>query len=171
MLNKSFYVSVFTRYLPLKELFDLPVTEAEQALKAFARFIYRVHTEGVFHKDLTIRNVLYIHIGNKYDFSLIDNNRMRFHRYTFKRGMHNLNRLMLPVETIGIIAAEYAHLAAVSEVRTLNAMLFARWRSHISGMLKRWVKLPLYLFLPRYRNSSAIIRKEATIVAREAFNK
>lgn len=171
MLYKDYYVSLYTSYSPVLEFLKLPVIESELALKALARFIYRVHQEGVFHQDLTTRNILYSYAGNKYDFSLIDNNRMRFHSYTFKRGMQNLSRLSLPVETIGIVAAEYARMAKVNDVRTLNAMVFARWRSQIRVALKRLVKMPLYLLSAKYRQSSMIIRKETKIVPKEAFNK
>lgn len=166
MLYQSYYVSLYTDYSPMMELFLLPVSESDKALKAFSRFIYRVHKEGVFHKDLTIQNVLYSVVDNQYDFSLIDNNRMRFRSYSFKRGMSNLSRLALPVETIGIVAAEYARQAAFSDVRTLNAMVFYRWRYHIRTSLKKWLKMPLHLLSHKYRHSSDIIRKETNIVVR-----
>lgn len=171
MLYKDYYVSLYTNYSPVLEFLKLPVVESEQALKALARFICRVHQAGVFHQDLTTRNILYSYAGDKYDFSLIDNNRMRFHHYTFKRGMHNLSRLSLPVETIGIVAAEYARLAKVNDVRTLNAMVFARWRCRIRVALKHLIKMPLYMLSAKYRHSSMIIRKQTNIVPKEAFNK
>lgn len=170
-LCQDYYVSLYTNYAPVIDFLKLPVTESEQALKALARFIYRVHQEGVFHQDLTTRNILYSYVGNHYDFSLIDTNRMRFHPYTFKRGMQNLSRLSLPVETIGIVAAEYARVAMVNEVRTLNAMVFARWRSRIRIALKQLIKMPLYMLSAKYRQSSMIIRKDTKIVPKEAFNK
>ncbi|HET6559506.1 MAG TPA: lipopolysaccharide kinase InaA family protein [Prolixibacteraceae bacterium] len=171
MLYKDYYVSLYTSYSPILDFLKLPVTESEQALKALASFIYRVHQAGVFHQDLTTRNILYSFAGSKYDFSLIDNNRMRFYPYTFKRGMQNLSRLSLPVETIGIVAAEYARMAKVNDVKTLNAMVFARRRTQIRVALKQLIKMPLYMLSARYRQSSMIIRKETNIVPKEAFNK
>lgn len=169
MLYRSYYVSLYSPYLPLMEILQLPVSESEQALKAFARFIYRVQHAGIFHKDLTIRNVLYKYEDNQYDFALIDTNRMRFHSYSFNRGMNNLSRLMLPVETVGVIAAEYAHQAHVSEIRVLNAIVFSRWRSQITGVLKKWLKKPLRPFMPRYRQSSYIVRKETKVAPKNVF--
>jgi len=166
-LFRCFYISLYTHYLPVNEFLVLPVSESEEALKAFARFIYRVHQEGFFHKDLTIRNVLFSYVGNQYDFSLIDNNRMRFRNYSFKRAMNNLKRLVLPVETIGIVAAEYARVASVSDVSVLNAFVFNRWRFEIRNLLKKWAKVPLHLLSPNYRNSSMIIRKETELVAQK----
>lgn len=170
MLYRSFYISLHSHYLPLMELLQLPVSESERALKAFARFIYQVHQAGIFHKDLTIRNVLYSYKDNQYDFALIDTNRMSFHAYSFKRGMNNLNRLLLPVETVGVIAAEYAHQAHVSEIRTLNAIIFSRWRAHFKILIKMWLKRPLRLIIPRYRQSSQNARQKTTASPKKAFN-
>lgn len=169
MLYHSYYVSLYTDYLPLMDILQLPISEAEPALKAFARFIFKVHKAGIFHKDLTIGNILYLYKDHHYDFSLIDTNRMRFHPYTFKRGMDNLNRLALPVETVGIIAAEYAHQAQVSETMALNAIVFSRWRFLIKLLIKKMMKRPLRLFMPRYRKASYIEKKEPSIRADKAF--
>lgn len=169
MLYHSYYVSLYTSYLPFMDILQLPLSEAEPALKAFARFIYKVHKAGIFHKDLTIGNILYACKDNQWDFSLIDTNRMQFHPYTFKRGMVNLNRLALPVETVGIIAAEYAHQAQVSEIVALNAIVFSRWRFLIKLFIKKMMKRPLRLFMPRYRKASYIERKKPSVTAGKVF--
>lgn len=169
MLYQSYYMSLYTDYLPLMELLQLPLPESVKPLKAFARFLYRVHKAGIFHKDLTIRNVLYSFEDNKYDFSLIDTNRMRFHPYSFRRGMNNLNRLNLPVETIGIIVAQYAKLASVSEIRALNALVFSWWRLHFVKLIIKWLKWPLHLFMARYRKGSYIEIKKSDITANKVL--
>lgn len=166
MLHKSYYISLYTDYLPVQKIFDLPVCQSVEALKAFSRFIYRVQRAGVFHKDLTTINVLYTFENNQYHFSLIDNNRMRFKPYSLKRAMSNMKRLNLPVETIGIIAASYAREAGVREVKILNAMIFNRWRFRMRNVFKKWLKMPLYLLSGKYARSSVIIRKETNLVAR-----
>lgn len=145
MLNKSYYVSLYTDYMPLKNLFDLPASESEEALKAFARYTFKLHQSGVFHKDYTVNNVLYSFKEDGYDFSLIDNNRMKFGRYSFRKGMQNLKRLMIPVQSMGVVAAEYARVAGVSDFDTLNAMVLIRWSHHIVRTLRRWLKAPIRL--------------------------
>jgi len=140
ILYKSFYVSLYTCYKPLKQLLELPTIESEKALKAFARFTYRLHSVGILHDDFSVNNVLYTQCNNDYDFSLIDNNRMRFRRYSYVRGVRNLERLKIPVEKMGIIAAEYAREAHESEIRTLNAMTFYRIRYMFKLSIKKWFK-------------------------------
>lgn len=166
MLHKCYYISLYTDYLPVQKIFDLPASQSLEALRAFSRFIYRVQKAGVFHKDLTIINVLYAYENNHYDFSLIDNNRMRFRAYSLRRAMSNLKRLDLPVETIGIIAATYARATGVREIKILNAIILNRWKFHYRNLIKKWIKMPLYFLSGKYARSSVIIRKETNLVAR-----
>lgn len=126
LLYQSYYMCLYTNYKPLKELLILPVAESEEALKAFARFSYRLHKAGIFHNDYNVGNVLYQLKENVYDFSLIDDNRMKFHRYNYHRGIKNMNRLDIPIGCLGIIASEYAKEANASEIQTLNAITLAR---------------------------------------------
>jgi len=143
MLNKAYYVSLYTDYKQLKDLIALPLSETEEALKAFARFAFKLHSSGIYHNDFTIFNILYSFDGNQYDFSLIDNNRMKFQNYSFRKGMHNLKRLSVPVDILGIIAAEYAREADTNDFTTLNMMVFIRWRQMARSAFKRWIKTPL----------------------------
>ena len=140
MLYKCYYVSVFSNYMPLTEILEQPIHRSEEALKAFAKFTFKLHRSGVAHNDYTVNNILYIQDNGKYKFSLIDNNRMTFRKYSYTRGVKDLERLKIPVDKMGIIAAEYAKEANTSDIRTLNAMLFFRIRYLFKGRLKGWVK-------------------------------
>lgn len=143
MLYKAYYVSLFTDYKQLKDLVALPISETEEVLKAFARFTFKLHGSGVFHNDYTIYNVLYSFTDNQYDFSLIDNNRMSFTDYSFRKGMKNLKRLSVPVDILGVIAAEYSKEANINDYLTLNMMVFSRLRQMAQISFKRWIKAPL----------------------------
>lgn len=149
MLYQCYYVSLYSDYSPLEEMLKLPISESEPGLKAFARFIYRVHKIGIFHNDLTLTNILYSNKDGVYDFSLIDNNRIKLHRYSFKRGMNNLKRLNLSVEWHGIIAAEYAQISDTNDLQTLMAMVFFRQYFLARISLKRWIKFPLKILLKK----------------------
>lgn len=145
MLRKSYYVSLYTSYKPLKDLVALPLSESEEGLKAFARFTYKIHKLGVFHHDYSTSNVLYCCNDGEYDFSLIDNNRMRTSVYSFRKGMRNLNRMAIPVEGMGIVAAEYARASGENGMEILNAMVLIRLLYHTRSTIKRWLKTPLLL--------------------------
>lgn len=145
MLRKAFYVSLFTDYLPLKNLLVQPLSESEAGLKAFARFTFKLHKLGVYHFDYSVNNVLYKFEDGQYDFSLIDNNRMKKSSYSFRKGIKNLNRMAIPVEGMGIVAGEYARISGVNDLETLNAMVLIRLIHNGRMKLKKWLKMPLVL--------------------------
>lgn len=145
MLHKSYYISLYSSYKPLKDMLSLPISESEEGLKAFARFTYKIHKAGVFHHDYSINNVLYSKDDNQYDFSLIDNNRLKTSVYSFRKGMKNLNRMAIPVEGMGIVAAEYARASGANDLEILNAMTLTRLLFQARIALKRWLKAPLRL--------------------------
>lgn len=145
ILYKSYYLSLFTFYKPLRELFECPIIESEEGLKSFARFTYRLHSNGFLHKDYNVNNILYFQSNNEYDFSLIDNNRMRFRSYSYLRSIQNLERLKIPVDRMGIIANEYAQAAYASDIRTLNGMIYFRLRYLFKVSLEKWIKSLLHI--------------------------
>jgi len=162
ILHQSYYISLYTYYRSLRELLELPISESEEGLKAFARFSYQLHSSGILHDDYTIDNVLYQFDSKGYDFSLIDNNRMRFRRYSYGRGIRNLERLKIPVDRMGIIAAEYARAAHTSEIKTLNDMVFIRLLYLIKISLKKGVKALLHFLSGKRQKSPLILQKKVT---------
>jgi hypothetical protein len=145
ILEKSFYICRYTDYRPLKEEFFHPVSECETILEEFARFSYRLHTLGIYHDDFNLDNILYYYNGSHFDFSLIDNNRMRFRPYNVKRGIKNMRRLGLPVDKLGVICAEYSRIANTSDLRTMNFMIFCRLEFLIKGYFRRYMKKFLHI--------------------------
>ena len=143
MLYKAYYVSLYTDYKPFKDLLALPILETEGALKAFARFTYKLHRNGVFHNDYNISNILYRFTDNQYDFSLIDNNRMSFLDYSCKKGMNSLKRFSVPIDILGIIATEYAKEASFNDYTILEFIVFIRWKQHMRSFIKGCLKAPL----------------------------
>lgn len=80
-LTQSFYVYAYSEYNDMKELLDrYPDEQIEPLLDALTDFILRIHDKGILHHDLNILNILYRDCGSgKYDFQLIDINRMSFY--------------------------------------------------------------------------------------------
>lgn len=140
MLYKCYYISVYTDFKPLTDIFEQTIPDSEDALKAFAKFTFKIHRSGVAHNDYTVNNILYTQENGKYKFSLIDNNRMTFRKYSYTRGIKDLERLKIPVDKMGIIAAEYAKQANVNDLRTLNAMVFYRITYIVELNIKKWIK-------------------------------
>jgi len=140
LLVNSYYVCVYTNYQPVDELFERPLLESEQALKAFARFTYRLHRLGIYHNDYNVSNVLYSYNGKNYDFSIIDNNRMRFTRYSYFKGLRSLQRIQLPIEKLAVIGSEYAAQAHTSDLKTMNVLILFRFQYLNKLFLKKQFK-------------------------------
>lgn len=140
MLRKSFYISLFSDYLPVKDLFGQPLAEAEEGLKAFARFTYKLHQVGIYHNDYNLGNVLFDQEETLFDFSLIDNNRIRFSKYSKHRGFKNLQRLQLPLDKAAIVGVEYAKVSGSDGLNSLLAMILFRVQFRNQKWLKEKLK-------------------------------
>ncbi|HHJ11496.1 MAG TPA: hypothetical protein ENK25_11505 [Bacteroidetes bacterium] len=145
LLVNSYYVCLYTDYQPVDKLFELPLLESEQALKAFARFTYKLHRLGIYHNDYNLNNVLYSYNGQNYDFSIIDNNRMQFSRYSYFKGLRIFQRIQLPKEKLMVISSEYAAQVHTSDLKTWNVLIFFRFLNSCKCFLKKQFKSLIHM--------------------------
>lgn len=152
LLVNCYYICLFSEYRSVEELFLLPITEAEEGLKAFAHYTVGLYKAGVYHGDYNLSNVLYQQSGHNFDFTLIDINRMQFRSYSKKRGLHSLRRLQLPIEKLSIVVAEFARESNADTLKTLYAVtlnqLQFKYFKNFMGLLKR----PIKYFLQSFKN-------------------
>ena len=118
-LKDSFYISEHLECdLTFRELVQFPeFSENEIILRQFTKFSYNLHQKGIEFLDHSPGNTL-IKKGNdgKYNFFLVDLNRMLFHKsMTFEVRMKNLRRLTPHIEMIKIMSNEYAKISGESE--------------------------------------------------------
>jgi len=112
-LKKSYYVSEHIDYdFDFRELIHNPkYPNRVEILKQFTAFSFKLHENNVNFLDHSPGNTLIKDRGDgRYDFYLIDLNRMRFEPLSLDERMRNLRRLWLSKTMINIIAAEYAKL-------------------------------------------------------------
>jgi len=118
-LRDSYYASehlecdlTFRRLLELK---DYP--DHEIILRQFMQFSYSLHQKGIEFKDHSPGNTLIKkNINGKYDFFLVDLNRMSFHKeMSFDLRMKNLCRLTPVKEMVVVMSNEYAKLSGEPE--------------------------------------------------------
>lgn len=112
-LKESYYISRHLNYdFDFRELLHNPRFEnREEIVRQFAAFTYKLHENGVNFLDHSPGNTLIINRGDgRYDFFLIDLNRMRFEEMDFKKRMFNFRRLWLSRTLVKIISREYAKL-------------------------------------------------------------
>ena len=118
-LKDSYYISEHLECeLTFRELVEIPdFPENEIILRQFTSFSYDLHQKGIEFLDHSPGNTL-IKKGNngKYDFFLVDLNRMLFHTsMSFEVRMKNLCRLTPKKEMVAIMSNEYAKISGESE--------------------------------------------------------
>jgi hypothetical protein len=112
----------------------LPEYDSDKTLNFLlnlSRFTYKLHQNGVFHKDYSLGYILYKETQNDFEFALVDNNRMGFGPISFSKRMRNLVKLGLPVEHLIWIIKEYSRLLNADEVVSLER-LFHYKRSELA---------------------------------------
>ncbi len=127
-LKDCFYICEYKELPILDTVFEQPLKKCKKQLKSFGRYIYNIHNLGVFHGDFSTNNVLYEKKENEIIYYLIDTNRMRFRRYTLRRGLANFERLVLPVDKMSIICKEYAQQAGADDIYVFKGILQSRIR-------------------------------------------
>lgn len=124
--GNSFYVSEHLEYdLTYRELVQQPdFPENETILRAFTRFTFKMHENEVEFLDHSPGNTLIKINEGKYEFFLVDLNRMNFRVLDFDARMKNFSRLTPKKEMVRIMANEYASLFKKPESEIFEKMWF-----------------------------------------------
>lgn len=78
LIRQVYYVCAYTDWQPIKPCLIEQEPFDETLAEAYAHFVAMLHESGVLHRDLNPTNVLYQKKGDRYEFELIDINRMQF---------------------------------------------------------------------------------------------
>ncbi|MGI0107707.1 lipopolysaccharide kinase InaA family protein [Salinimicrobium sp. WS361] len=107
---KSYYVSEHLEYdLTFRDI-DLDKKGHEKILRAFTRFTFKLHEEGIEFLDHSPGNTLIQINEDDYKFYLVDLNRMNFKSLNFNERMKNFERLTPNKKQVEVMADEYAKL-------------------------------------------------------------
>ncbi|MEJ6793039.1 MAG: lipopolysaccharide kinase [Lacinutrix sp.] len=112
-LTSSYYISKHVDYdFDFRVLIHNPLLDnRDEILIQFTQFAYKLHENNINFLDHSPGNTLIIENVAKYDFYLIDLNRMQFEQMDLTKRMDNLKRLWLSKKMIRIIATEYANIS------------------------------------------------------------
>lgn len=110
-MTSSYYISLQLDEPTFRDLRNNKPDDWESLLRAFTRFTYDFQQKGVYFLDHSPGNTLIRRTDEgKYEFYLVDLNRMKFKKLTLEEGLKNFSRLGISKEDAGIIADEYALL-------------------------------------------------------------
>ncbi len=138
LLQESFFVSKYQPYDSLirEPLYNSDFKDRENIIKQFAKFTYKLHQKNIFHKDYSAGNTLVMSQENgKYDFSIVDINRMEFRKIDLNLAMQNFNKLWADKATLTIIAKEYAKIAQIDEAKAIK--LIVKYDKELKAFVER----------------------------------
>lgn len=118
LLGNSFYFCKQIDYdFTIRELIhDSLFPERNIILEQFAEFTFKLHEAKVNFLDHSPGNTLIVNKGyGKYDFYLIDLNRMKFEDLLIEKRMDNFKKMWLSKLMVKIVAKKYAQLINQSE--------------------------------------------------------
>lgn len=122
----------------------------EHVLKQYVAFVFDLHQKGIEFIDSTPGNILVEELNiHKYRFSLIDLNRMKFHRtpLTFLDRMKNLSKLTDETPLIHHIGHLYAKIYNQDKDPVYQAILYYRSRYNVHAFHKKILKCRMYMLI------------------------
>lgn len=126
LLARSYFISLHSDFAPLSSV--LP-DDRDLMIKDLVRFTYQLHQHGIYHMDYSVGNILFKKNQEHYQFSLVDNNRMKFGKFTYSDRLKNFRRLGLSNVQLINVAEEYSSLERSNEIETIER-LFHYVRKH-----------------------------------------
>lgn len=156
LLCKSFYVSEQLSYdLTYRELTtDLNYPDYDTILREFTRFTFDLHEKGINFLDHSPGNTLIKKndTTGKYDFYLVDLNRMKFHTMSFEDRMKNFSKLTSRKDMVEVMSNEYAKLVNENEEEVFNEMWSLTESFQKKYHKKSAIKKNVFFWKKRYRN-------------------
>jgi len=120
LLSHGYFISIFEKnYSVIREFMSGNQTD-DSLLKELSLYIADLHNKGVLHLDMSPGNILYFKEKNKYNFSLIDINRMQFMSSVSKiKRFKSFKRLAENESVLTIIATLYAEASNLNVTETV----------------------------------------------------
>lgn len=142
ILRRSFYAAYLLEgYKTIWGVVEKGAESDPELLKALVRYIYSLHQKGIDHKDLSPGNILYKRCNTnalRYDFALVDVNRMSFGPIPDKRKWESLSRLFYRLNDAQTFAKNYALVAQAPWEDVVNTSVKAGNR-FFSRKIYKWM--------------------------------
>ena len=112
LLSDSYFIAEnFTYDFTIREpLLDDNFEDKAEIFASFAEFTFRLHDQGILHKDYSPGNILIRKNENGYLFKVVDVNRMEFKELSLEERLKNFNKLWANDKDLKIIVEKYAEL-------------------------------------------------------------
>ncbi|WP_103865275.1 Kdo domain containing protein [Aquimarina sp. I32.4] len=154
LFKKSYYVSeLIDCDLTYRELTtDFSIPDHEDILRAFTRFTYKLHENGVNFLDHSPGNTLIEKKEDGYVFYLVDLNRMKFGTMDFDTRIKNFAKLTIHRPMIEIMSNEYAKCSGGDEQKIFNLMWQYTKDFQYRYYRKIRIKKRIFFWKKKYKN-------------------
>jgi len=141
-LNKSYFVSEYFGYdftirEVLKNNFFL---DKEVIFKEFARFTSQLHNKNILHLDYSPGNILIKKETKKYQFKVVDVNRMKFKKLSIDERLKNYDKLWANNDDMKMIISEYARINNINKTYAVNKAISYSFRLKLFKNFKKFIK-------------------------------
>ncbi|AWW31097.1 lipopolysaccharide kinase [Echinicola strongylocentroti] len=140
MLRAGYFVSLYTDYQPLSSFDASDAGRARALLDSLAHFTIKLHQNRIFHEDYTLSNVLYQEQDGGFDFTLIDNNRLKFASINEKLAAKSLNRLGFQPEMLTYLVRRYAEISGMDALKELKLFYDYKYETSLKYQTKNKLK-------------------------------
>ena len=125
LFNESYFVSENFKYdFTIREpLLDDNFENKKEIFKAFARFTYDLHENGILHLDYSPGNILIKEEDKSYILKIVDINRMEFRTLNIDERLKNFAKLWAKDHDLKIIIKEYCRLINADEDGSIKIAL------------------------------------------------
>ncbi len=146
LFKNSYYVSeLIACDLTYRELTtDFTIFDHEEILRAFTRFTYKLHVNGVNFLDHSPGNTLIKRTEGGYEFYLVDLNRMKFGEMNFETRVKNFAKLTIHQSMVRVMSNEYAKCTGENENDIFNLMW--KYTEEFQGQYYRKIRLKKKIF-------------------------
>lgn len=144
LLTESYFISVFYTYNTLQQALEYYTIYDESykasLLRQVAAFALKLHRLGIYHEDFSVGNLLVIPEPDGYQFAMVDLNRIKFKKVSYRKGLQNFARLKIAPNDLNILIREYALLSGQSPEASINMFIADKKQSSFLRMLRKKVR-------------------------------
>ncbi|RXJ94285.1 hypothetical protein CRU94_08915 [Arcobacter sp. AHV-9/2010] len=125
LINDSYFVSEKFDYdFTIREpLLDINFPNKNEIFKAFAKFTFDLHENGIYHLDYSPGNILIKKENGNFIFKIVDINRMKFFDLELSDRLKNFSKLWAKDEDLEVIIKEYARFLQKNEKELVSKAL------------------------------------------------
>lgn len=136
ILQSSYFISLHVQHEDFQTAL-MRYSSSHHVGRLFAGFTFQLHHAGICHDDFSKGNVLCVLQENRIHFALVDLNRVRFQRVSYRAGLRSISKLGIVEHHLEEILRVYAELWGKSFSEALRLIqTIQRSRSRTSNIRK-----------------------------------